>query len=102
MTNLIVEYAYTQANWPYMDSVYQFEAAAILAAAQADAGKLTQGEYVAQVNAEMLKMNAVFAKRSREQSIAAQAENQRQAEIEAQNRESTRRALTEVFNEVRT
>jgi hypothetical protein len=76
-----------------MDSVYKFEAAAIVAAAQADAGKFTQAEYVAQVDAAVLQMNAELAERSREQSLAAQAENQRQAEIAAQNRENTRRAL---------
>jgi hypothetical protein len=41
----------------------------------------------------MLKMNGEFAKRSQEQSAAAEAERQRQAEIAAQNQENARRAV---------
>ena len=57
---------YTKNNWPYMDAVYQLEAALLAPAAQADAHKITQPEFSAAVQTAYLQFQSQMAQKDQE------------------------------------
>lgn len=84
---------YRSAYWPYMDLVYHFESVVLLAAAQADAGKISQQEYVANVGAAVLQFNADVDEKTQEKRAALAQHEERESQAEDERREANRRAV---------